>query len=615
MLTSARQARVLMVGAGGIGCELLKNLVLTGYHEVHIVDLDTIDLSNLNRQFLFRHEHIKKSKALVAKEAAQKFNPNVEIVAHHANIKDAQFNVEWFRGFKIVLNALDNLEARRHVNRMCLAADVPLIESGTTGFNGQVQVIKRGVTACYDCEAKPVPKSFPVCTIRSTPSQPIHCIVWAKSYLLNEIFGASEDQSALDNTESVDNAQEIAELKKEADELRKIRESVGTAQFPQMLFDKVFSADINRLRSMEDMWQSRIPPESLKYEDVMGRASESVASKDSFLYDDQRVWSLEENLVVFNDSLDRLSKTMAESKKSQETTNGASSQPIITFDKDDIDTLDFVTASANIRSHIFGIEKKSRFDIKQMAGNIIPAIATTNAIVAGLCVLESFKVLKGEYDKAKEVILTPFANQRLLASNTCRAPRPDCPVCSVYHTSAYVDLSRATLNDFVEKFVKLQLGYGDREFAVNSEAGLLYDPDETDNLEKKLNELGIKQDSFITIVDDADEDTLTNIVVDIQEAKDAAEDMPIKGRGDKISDIPRKPKKAPEPISNGANVSNGKHAANLEVPTNDLKRSRIDDEEAPQPKKAKMAFRPANDVEVINLDVDQDTGAFVILDD
>lgn len=54
-----------MVGAGGIGCELLKNLVLTGFGEVHIVDLDTIDLSNLNRQFLFRHEHIKKSKALV----------------------------------------------------------------------------------------------------------------------------------------------------------------------------------------------------------------------------------------------------------------------------------------------------------------------------------------------------------------------------------------------------------------------------------------------------------------------------------------------------------------------------------------------------------------------
>lgn len=64
-LLTLPQSRVLMVGAGGIGCELLKNLVLTGFGEIHIVDLDTIDLSNLNRQFLFRFEHIKKSKALV----------------------------------------------------------------------------------------------------------------------------------------------------------------------------------------------------------------------------------------------------------------------------------------------------------------------------------------------------------------------------------------------------------------------------------------------------------------------------------------------------------------------------------------------------------------------
>ena len=68
LLTDTIQnAKVLMVGAGGIGCELLKNLVLTGYGEIHIVDLDTIDLSNLNRQFLFGHEHIKKSKALVSR--------------------------------------------------------------------------------------------------------------------------------------------------------------------------------------------------------------------------------------------------------------------------------------------------------------------------------------------------------------------------------------------------------------------------------------------------------------------------------------------------------------------------------------------------------------------
>jgi len=76
-------------------------------------------------------------------ETAEKFNPNVKLEAHHANIKDPEFNVKWFEGFNVVFNALDNLEARRHVNKMCLSADVPLIESGTTGFDGQVQVIKQ----------------------------------------------------------------------------------------------------------------------------------------------------------------------------------------------------------------------------------------------------------------------------------------------------------------------------------------------------------------------------------------------------------------------------------------------------------------------------------------
>jgi len=67
----------------------------------------------------------------------------VKLVAHHANIKDSEFNIDWFQKFDIVFNALDNLDARRHVNKMCLAADVPLVESGTTGFNGQVQIIKK----------------------------------------------------------------------------------------------------------------------------------------------------------------------------------------------------------------------------------------------------------------------------------------------------------------------------------------------------------------------------------------------------------------------------------------------------------------------------------------
>ena len=151
---------------------------------------------------------------------AHKFQPRAKLEAYHANIKDSQFNVDWFGSFDVVFNALDNLDARRYVNRMCLAADVPLIESGTPGFNGQVQVIKKvgimrcdtmrgalcgladnsqGQTECYDCNSKEVPKSFPVCTIRSTPSQPIHCIVWAKSYLFPYVLYFTSAQSIHSN--------------------------------------------------------------------------------------------------------------------------------------------------------------------------------------------------------------------------------------------------------------------------------------------------------------------------------------------------------------------------------------------------------------------------------
>ncbi|KAK7723958.1 E1 ubiquitin-activating protein uba2 [Diaporthe eres] len=608
------QSRALMVGAGGIGCELLKNLVLQGFGEIHVVDLDTIDLSNLNRQFLFRTDHIGRPKALVAKDVAQTFNPQAKIEAHHANIKESQFNVEWFRGFNIVFNALDNMEARRHVNKMCLAADVPLIESGTTGFNGQVQVIKKGVTACYDCTPKDAPKSFPVCTIRSTPSQPIHCIVWAKSYLLNEMFGASEDESAFDHSDDQDNAKEIEELKKESEALKSIRESVGSEKFPQLLFDKVFKTDIERLRSMEDMWKSRQAPQSLDYQTLLEKAGEALAAKDTIFQDGQKVWSLEESLVVFNDSLDRLSKRMADLRKSHD---GSGPAPMIEFDKDDEDTLDFVAASANIRSTIFGIECKSRFDIKQMAGNIIPAIATTNAIVAGLCVLQAYKVLKGEYNKAKEAFLSPFSSglpARLISADRPQPPNPHCPVCSVFQTSAYVDLSRATLKDLVEDFLRLQLGYGEKEIAVSTDAGILYDPDETEHLSKKLTDLGIKPDTFLTVTDEDDAEPFVNLVLNIQEAKEEQPEKPVKALSDDKPEIPKKPKKEPAETSIAAPSSNGKHEPDESSRGN--KREHEDELEEPGPKKIrKTGDSSAKGKDAVVVDDDGGSGAILIDDD
>lgn len=485
-----------MVGAGGIGCELLKNLVLTGFGEIHIVDMDTIDLSNLNRQFLFGMQHIKKPKALVAKETAGKLNPNVKLVAHHANIKDSNFNIKWFKGFSIVFDALDNLDARKHVNKMCLAADVPLIESGTQGYDGQVQIIKQGETECYECNPKAVPKSFPVCTIRSTPSQPIHCIVWAKSYLFAEVFGTSEERSPeLDLSVDSENAKELINLKREAEELNNIREKIDSADFAESIFQKVFKRDIDRLRSMEDMWKSRTPPEPLEFTKLSGEAGDVMPE---IAQDDQKLWSVVENYVVFADSIKRLASRIQELKSNA---RGGDTAPILSFDKDDVDTLDFVAASANLRSHIFGIDLKSKFDIKQMAGNIIPAIATTNAIIAGLCVLQAFKILRDDIKSGKMIFLAKYAD-RVLSAEILMPPKPSCGVCGVARTAVAANINEATLGDLVEKVLQKELGYGEDISILTNQ--LVYDVDFEDNLHTSLKQLGFEQETFITVVDEED---------------------------------------------------------------------------------------------------------------
>lgn len=173
-------AKLLVIGAGGIGCEVLKNLVLTGFVDIEVVDLDTIDVSNLNRQFLFRRAHVDRPKSEVAAEAVKQFRPEAKIKAYHGNVKESSYGVEFISQFDVVINALDNLEARRHVNRLCLAAEKPLLEAGSTGHLGQVTVIKKGETECFECQAKPTQKVFPFCTIRSTPEKPVHCLTWAK---------------------------------------------------------------------------------------------------------------------------------------------------------------------------------------------------------------------------------------------------------------------------------------------------------------------------------------------------------------------------------------------------------------------------------------------------
>lgn len=383
---------------------------------------------------------------------------------------------------------------------MCLAADVPLIESGTTGFNGQVQPIRKGVTQCYDCTHKETPKTFPVCTIRSTPSQPIHCIVWAKSYLFNELFGISEDAASdVDQTEDADNQKEIENLRHEAAALKQIRDSMSTDEFPKKVFEKVYTQDIERLCSMTEMWKSRRPPKPLGYDEQLKQATTVPPTMSE---QDQKVWTVAENFAVFSSSLQRLSSRLAKTKEA------------LTFDKDDKDTLDFVASAANLRSIIFGIEAKSEFDIKQMAGNIIPAIATTNATTAALCVLQAFKVMQGQMDKAKMVFLAKSVD-RVIDREDLHAPNPECAVCGNMQAQLDVDISAYTMAQLVA-VLKTEHSYTD-EISIGIDAGLIYDPDLEENLAKTLSELGVRYDSFLTIMDLEDEPTKVDLVLAVTE--------------------------------------------------------------------------------------------------
>lgn len=598
------QSRVLLVGAGGIGCELLKDLVKSGFGEIHIIDLDTIDLSNLNRQFLFRQEHIKKPKALVAKEVAQRFDPRVKLIAHHANIKDAQYTVQWFSEFNLVFNALDNLDARRHVNRMCLAADIPLIESGTTGFNGNVQVIRKGKTACYDCRPKELPKSFPVCTVRSTPSQPIHTIVWAKSYLLPELFGVSEDQvEDFDHSTDSENAEEIKKLKAETEQLRKIKESMGSDDFAEKVFDQVYRIDIERLLSMEDYWKDKKSPTPLSFE-IFSSGSEAV--QPSIAKIDQRLWTIPETFVVFKDSLRRLANRLADQRAETLKTN--SPEPVIEFDKDDDDTLDFVTAAANLWSAAFAIEPKSKFDTKQMAGNIIPAIATTNAMVAALCVLQAYKVLKEELPKTREL----FLQKSSMGGDLSDKPNPNCQVCSRAMLRIQINLETATVKDLFES-IKSEIGY-DSEITISVESPqvVIYDYMEAEDdeeaaakrLEMKLSEFDVKVGTSLLVIDDSDEPR-----VDVQLFVEGTEEAAVRlvKKEEETLDIPRK-EKAPAPEE--APKTNG-----TEVAQSGVKRKRDADDEGDEEARAtkkKQTEAKEGDVEQAIVIDDEDEVAIML---
>lgn len=199
-----------VIGAGGLGCEILKNLALMGFKDIHVIDMDTIDLSNLNRQFLFRQTDIGKPKATVAADFIMKRVDGVTVTPYFGKIQDK--DEDYYMQFSIVICGLDNIEARRWINATLfeMVDDAnpdslkPLIDGGTEGFKGQARVILPSITSCFECSLDLLgPQvTFPICTITNTPRLPEHCIEWASVIEWERVFGADRKMDT-DNPEHI----------------------------------------------------------------------------------------------------------------------------------------------------------------------------------------------------------------------------------------------------------------------------------------------------------------------------------------------------------------------------------------------------------------------------
>lgn len=504
-----RATKCLIVGAGGIGCELLKDCICMEFGEIHIVDLDTIDLSNLNRQFLFRQRDIKQPKSAVAAKAVSYFS-NSELVPYQGNVMDTtQFPLKWFSQFDIIFNGLDNLAARRYVNKIAQFLSTPLIESGTSGFDGYIQPIIPGKTECFDCTKKETPKTFPVCTIRSTPSQPIHCIAWAKNFLFNQLFTFDDAIANCDNTNDwgTDDQDEIERIKQESNELNDLQNIVLSRDKTRIkdILVKLFVNDVEKLLQIENLWKTRTKPVPLNLS-VIGQSLDREAIQQPNL---NHLWSIEEQICEFVRSIECLMDRLTTKKVD------------IEFDKDDQTTLEFVATAANIRSHIFGIPMKTVFDIKQIAGNIIPAIATTNAIIAGLSTLTSLRVLNllnhaptkiaTDLNMAFTAKASNLSQDRYISNPKLAPQNPRCPVCSKVERGIIQmtnkGLSEITLFNFTN-LLREKYGFPEEVSVLDTnDQRLLYDFDFDDLEGRELSKLNLGNGSILLFSDEEGDGT------------------------------------------------------------------------------------------------------------
>ncbi|XP_025078407.1 ubiquitin-like modifier-activating enzyme 6 [Pomacea canaliculata] len=454
--------RLFMVGCGAIGCEMLKNYALLGLGsgrsgQITITDNDLIEKSNLNRQFLFRSHHIRKPKSTCAAQAVLEINPCLHIEAHQYKVcpqtESTLYTDSFFERQDIMVNALDNVEARRYMDSRCVTTQRPLLESGTMGTKGHVQVIVPHLTESYTSQQDPVDEDFPYCTIKSFPASIEHCIQWARDKfeqlfviqpnLFNKFFSCHTDLTSvaerLRSGEMVEGAIRVSKMA--ATRPRIWEDCVVLAR---IWFEKYFNLKAHQLlhafpldTKLQDgtpFWQSpKRPPAPLEFDVGDPLHISFITSAARLLSDIYNLPRLPEDMLPetyitilrrvqvpkFHPSNKRIETDEGKTKE-DEATDVSEDEVVeagrrftylcskvdkeavlkrmvpMEFEKDDDlnDHINFIAACSNLRAQMYSIEQVDRLKIKRIAGRIVPAIATTTAAVSGLVTIELLKVLQ-----------------------------------------------------------------------------------------------------------------------------------------------------------------------------------------------------------------------------
>eukprot|EP01064_Diplonema_japonicum_P010025 TRINITY_DN173_c0_g1_i2.p1 TRINITY_DN173_c0_g1~~TRINITY_DN173_c0_g1_i2.p1 ORF type:complete len:1033 (+),score=317.78 TRINITY_DN173_c0_g1_i2:35-3133(+) len=443
-------SKVFVVGSGALGCEFLKNYAMLGVGcgdegSVVVTDMDGIEKSNLSRQFLFRPKDIGELKSKCAAEAARVMNPDMNITYLTEKVAPTTehiFDDAFWESLDCVTNALDNVIARQYVDSKCVGHRKPLLESGTLGSKGNVQVVVPYVTESYGSSHDPPEKSIPICTLKNFPNAIEHTIQWARdsfegffSQVPREVNGYVHDKGFL--------VQLDKEPSSRITTLQAIRGALVTekpktyedcVKWARIRFDALFSNEIKTLlhnfpldtitNSGEPFWSgAKRPPQPLEFDpsdEMHALFVEATAAMFASLYSITISMNPEET-VKFAAACPPLpwvpKKVKIQTEENEKVTavvdDSISHEEIIAllpkpetlssfkmveveFEKDD-DTnhhMDFVTACSNLRARNYKIPEADKNKTKGIAGKIIPAMVTTTALVTGLVNLEFLKVMQ-----------------------------------------------------------------------------------------------------------------------------------------------------------------------------------------------------------------------------